>query len=576
MSHSPSAAFPPSLSAALLQRLLTVPTSSSSSSTSFAAFRPRGLVNVSNRCFVNASLQLLLTTLPFLAYFASIAEAASTSPAAELAELSIVAPTFSELLHFLRAYRAEAAEAPPPRVHTTTAEQTTVEETKSVDKKSTVVAHVDEGREGKEEQTEGEEEAAVGVGDGARAEDDGGAVAAGGSASRRRRRRRQQRAAQGGGDIEAPPLSLPRAQPSTSAATTAAAASSNLRPPLQPRPLLPSTSSKATPSPTPATPPRSPSPALLSTPLPSFSAAPFAPSFSHLLSSFQKQQVGRQEDAAELLHFLLDRLQGEALALQRLRDALTLSTEDGQWSHSDASSSASAAADEWKEIGRKSRQLIVRPSALLSLTPISALCGLRLRSCLHIPQRHKDSVSWQAALMLPLDVPVKAGSLEASLVRFFSTTEVSSHRSRGAAQTQTLDSHSLPPALILHLKRFAYSADGHAGGESRGFHKLHSHVAFPLCLSLPPSILHGWPPHPGATPPRYELASVLVHHGDTPQSGHYTAFVRHPATDPSASSASTASSWLSIDDTTVKAVSTAVVLAQTAYLLTFVAQQLPR
>ena len=31
-----------------------------------------------------------------------------------------------------------------------------------------------------------------------------------------------------------------------------------------------------------------------------------------------------------------------------------------------------------------------------------ALCGLRLRCCLHIPHRARDSVVWQAALMLPV------------------------------------------------------------------------------------------------------------------------------------------------------------------------------
>ena len=574
MSRSPSPSLPPLLSAQLLQRLLTVPalpSSSSSPSPTFSAFRPRGLVNELNRCFVNATLQCLLATLPFLAYFDSVAIAASEPPTSAplsveaSAPLRAVAPTFAELLAFLLSYRAQAASAPltDPK-----AERSTAEETKCTEKGSEDPVDVDEVRAGREEEKAGEEEEKeaceaasvelVSAESSSVRSEDGEAVRGSGSASRRRRRRRR-RTAQGGGkeEGEAPP-SNEHAQ--TSVTGTAAEAASN-RAPLTHRLFPPSSSSKVGPPTIVTAPPRSFSPAIP----PSFNAAPFAPSFPQLLSSFQKQQVGRQEDAAELLHFLLARLQEEAIALQRMRDAAAVATEDGD-------ASAAAAADDWTEIGRKSRQLIVRPSALLSLTPISALCGLRVRSCLHIPQRHKDSVSWQAALMLPLDVPTTSGTLEASLLRFFATTEVNSHRSRGTVQTQSLDSSSLPPALIVHLKRFAYSLNGHGAGEGHRFHKLHSHVAFPLFLSLPPSILHGWPPHPGATLPRYSLAAVLVHHGETPQSGHYTAFVRHPATDYTAS-ASNASGWLSIDDAHVKPVSTAVVLAQSAYLLTFVAQQ---
>ncbi len=44
---------------------------------------------------------------------------------------------------------------------------------------------------------------------------------------------------------------------------------------------------------------------------------PFAPSFPQLLSAFQREQVGRQEDAAEFLLFLLDKLQEESIAIQQ-------------------------------------------------------------------------------------------------------------------------------------------------------------------------------------------------------------------------------------------------------------------
>ena len=555
------------LPAELLHRLLTLPPSSSVSPLT-PSYPPRGLLNASNRCFCLAVLQSALAAPPLLRYLVEAA-AAVPSPAA-FHELSLHAPTFAELLQFVLAYRTELTQ----QAHRASSQRTPLKDEDGEEEKKDsafngifrVHSAVDteSGGGGKrgavqdEEKEDKDEDSRVANGLSS-VQLQGGAAAAppGGSASsRRRQRRKQQQQQQLAQQIS--PAGLQRSRPSSvhQPASSSSAESRSVPPP--------SGASTAA--------ARSETPSAFVPPPPStaFGGAPFAPDFPSLLSAFQRQHVGRQEDAAELLHFLLDRLQEEATALLRLRDAL--GGDDGeQWES--GQSGAEKPSDEWQEIGRKSRQLIVRPSALLSATPVASLCALRLRSCLHIPARHRDSITWQAAFMLPLDVPSEPSTLEDSLQRFFAPSEVDGRSRRGAVQRLSLDAQSLPPILLIHLKRFASSptpasAGNHGGAVANAglhrIHKLHSHVAFPRSLALPASVLHGWPPHPHAELPRYELSAVVVHHGETPQSGHYTAFVRHP---PSLSTAS--HHWLSIDDARVSTVSAGVVFAQCAYLLTY-------
>ena len=285
---------------------------------------------------------------------------------------------------------------------------------------------------------------------------------------------------------------------------------------------------------------------------------PFAPSFPQLLSVFQREHVGRQEDAAEFLLFLLDRLQEESI---RVRQQLS--------SHAAADGSrADAAADDWTEIGKGSKQLIVRKSTTLSVTPVSSLCSFRLRSCLHIPMRHKDSISFQPAYLLPLDLPApseavaggqpqprsKPFRIEDAIDRFMSASTLDDHRRKGASQSHSIDGQSLPACLLLHVKRFSSS-----------LHKLSQHVVFGDVLVLPAAVLHGWIGSGGGV--RYRLCGVLVHHGASVASGHYTSFVRYRGVEGGGVGEGAAECWVSIDDSRVNVVSASTVFAQQAYML---------
>ncbi len=139
---------------------------------------------------------------------------------------------------------------------------------------------------------------------------------------------------------------------------------------------------------------------------------------------------------------------------------------------------------------------------------------------------------------------------------------------------------SAPPALCLHLKRFA-----HAGGAGAArAAKLDAHVSFPLdCLDLAPFLaaarLHARAGHrlrpdadahaeasasapdaaPAPPPPcRYWLAAAVCHAGGL-EGGHYVAYVRHGG------------AWYCCDDAWVRAVAPAEVAAARAYLLFYAA-----
>jgi ubiquitin carboxyl-terminal hydrolase 10 len=87
----------------------------------------------------------------------------------------------------------------------------------------------------------------------------------------------------------------------------------------------------------------------------------------------------------------------------------------------------------------------------------------------------------------------------------------------------------LPPVLILHFKRFVYSA-------SSGSQKVMQHVGFPANLSIPEEVLS-----PGSESVReYTLMACIFHHGKKAGVGHYTIDVKRRE-----------GQWLSFDDDAV-------------------------
>jgi ubiquitin carboxyl-terminal hydrolase 10 len=100
---------------------------------------------------------------------------------------------------------------------------------------------------------------------------------------------------------------------------------------------------------------------------------------------------------------------------------------------------------------------------------------------------------------------------------------------------------TLPPVLILHLKRFQY--ENALGGTQKIWKK----VGYPLELEIPKEVLP--PSKRGGLAvkgglPKYRLISVVYHHGKSAAGGHYTVDVLRQDS----------SEWVRMDDTIIRRV----------------------
>ena len=91
---------------------------------------------------------------------------------------------------------------------------------------------------------------------------------------------------------------------------------------------------------------------------------------------------------------------------------------------------------------------------------------------------------------------------------------------------------TLPPVLILHLKRFIY--DARAGGVL----KSHKIVSYDTELEVPKDCIAPSRRSALVGKNRYRLTGVVYHHGKTASGGHYTVLLRQAN-----------GRWIAIDDT---------------------------
>nr|XP_005989707.2 PREDICTED: inactive ubiquitin carboxyl-terminal hydrolase 50 isoform X1 [Latimeria chalumnae] len=109
----------------------------------------------------------------------------------------------------------------------------------------------------------------------------------------------------------------------------------------------------------------------------------------------------------------------------------------------------------------------------------------------------------------------------------------------------------LPDFVLLHLKRFDY-----CGQQKR---KLRTEVSFPLeNLDFSP-----YAPGPFGSQGKYNLYAVVNHSGDM-DSGHYTAYCKHPVTH----------NWFEFDDETVNYISASTLQSSAAYIFFYTCQEL--
>lgn len=214
-------------------------------------------------------------------------------------------------------------------------------------------------------------------------------------------------------------------------------------------------------------------------------------------------------------------------------------------------------------------------------SPITRIFGGKFRSTLRVPHQ-KDSVIEEDWRSLRLDIQVCPSfiailteltefiqrdtihTIKDALVHISSPESVqfTSVTRPGAILDASKQVHieSLPPILILHLKRFLY--DANKGGVA----KVGKQVAFTPELDLGPDVMapsrkvHGtryrlfggaYPISPHFPPSRIltlSLFAAVYHHGLSASGGHYTLDVLHPNVDMTAPPAKPREGWIRIDD----------------------------
>jgi ubiquitin carboxyl-terminal hydrolase 10 len=209
---------------------------------------------------------------------------------------------------------------------------------------------------------------------------------------------------------------------------------------------------------------------------------------------------------------------------------------------------ASEAADEsnesgWLEVGPKQKASVTRSSGISELeSPITKIFGGKLRSELRVSGA-KNSVTLEPYQPLQLDIGSPQVNNIVDALKNLTKSETlhgdfNSPRGPGMKATKQVFVETLPPVLILHLKRFQYDNTG-------GTQKIWKKIGYPLDLEIPKEV---FPPHKrgglaahGGLP-KYRLVGVVYHHGKIASGGHYTVDLRRQ----------NEREWIRFDDTVIR------------------------
>jgi ubiquitin carboxyl-terminal hydrolase 10 len=214
---------------------------------------------------------------------------------------------------------------------------------------------------------------------------------------------------------------------------------------------------------------------------------------------------------------------------------------------SDAASAAGSITGKengWLEVGPKQKAAVTRSSGtILTGSPVTKIFSGNLRSELRVPGL-KDSVTLEPYQPLQLDIGARNVNNIVDALKGLTRSEAlhgdfKSPKGPNVIATKQVFIETLPPVLILHLKRFQYDNAG-------GTQKIWKKVGYPLELEIPKEVFlrqkRGVYAHGGL--PKYRLIAVVYHHGKNASGGHYTVDVRRQD----------GREWIRLDDTMIRRV----------------------
>lgn len=195
----------------------------------------------------------------------------------------------------------------------------------------------------------------------------------------------------------------------------------------------------------------------------------------------------------------------------------------------------------WLEVGPKQKAAITRSSGITTTeTPVTKIFGGNLRSELRVPGL-KDSVTMEPYQSLLLDIGAPNVSNIIDALKGLNRSELlhgdfKSPKGPNVTATKQVFIETLPPVLILHLKRFQYDNTG-------GTQKIWKKIGYPLELDLPKEVFPRQKrlAYVRSGFPKYKLISAVYHHGKNASVGHYTVDVRRQD----------GQEWIRIDDTAI-------------------------
>lgn len=269
--------------------------------------------------------------------------------------------------------------------------------------------------------------------------------------------------------------------------------------------------------------------------------SPFEPTciYEMLRSKIPNFENGRQEDAEEFLGIILSNLHDEMVLAVRTSKRTVQYQPPALEDEEDG---------EWQQMGKKNKAQVTRNTSNLESSPVSELFGGLTRSVVSKPGA-KESATLQPFLSLQLDIQYHQIAHVRDALLHFTHEEQITLNDTECYRRETLE--SLPPVLILHLKRFIFN--------ETGCQKFHKEIDFDFDLTIQDSMLS--PCAKASAERNYKLFAIVFHHGAHAAGGHYSAVVYHPYIQ----------CWINCDDDKVTSVDDKSVMkhipGRSAYLL---------